>query len=94
MCEERRGGRAVADRIARPLGRLAEHAGGEVLLGVLQLDLLDDRDSIVAHDRAAQLLLDEDAARFGTEGDPHRIGEDTGAARIFSRASERKKSCL
>ena len=92
--EERRGAGAVADRVAGPLGRLAQHARAEVLLGILELDLLGDRDAVVADDRAAPLLLDQDALRLGTEGDPNGVGERRGAAQDLLAGLGAEKSCL
>ena len=49
--EQRGRGRPVAHDVGRALRRLAKHAGAEVLLGILQIDLLDDRDAVVADER-------------------------------------------
>ena len=51
--------RAVADHLARALGRLPDDLGAEVFLVVLQLELLGDRDPIVADKGTPPFLLDE-----------------------------------
>ena len=53
--EHRRGAGAVADGVAGLLGRLAEHLRAEVLLRILEIDLLGDRDAVVADERNAPL---------------------------------------
>ncbi|HLE93513.1 MAG TPA: hypothetical protein VI543_02895 [Sulfuricaulis sp.] len=62
-------------RIAGPLRRLAQHARAEVFLRILELGLLGDGQTIVAHERRAPFLLDRHRFGLGTEGDAHRIGE-------------------
>jgi hypothetical protein len=50
-----------------------------VLLRVLEVDLADDRDTVVGHGRGAELLLEHDVATLGAEGDAHRLGDDVDA---------------
>ena len=62
--------------------------------GSFELDLLGDRDAVVADERAAPLPLDQDALRLGAERHAHGVGERGRAAEDLLRASERKRSCL
>jgi len=76
--EEDGRGRAVAHRVSRADGGLAEHAGSEVLLGILEVHLLGDRDAVVADEGSSPPSLDEDAARLRPQGDANRVGQDGG----------------
>ena len=67
--------RSVADHLARALGRLPNDLGAEVFLVVLQLELLGDRDPIVADKGTAPFLLDEHTLRLRTQRHAHGIGE-------------------
>jgi len=73
--EQRGRGGAVAHDVGRALGRLAEHAGAEVLLRIFEVDLLDDRDAVVAYERRAPLPLDEHALALRPERHANRVGE-------------------
>jgi hypothetical protein len=78
--EDRRRARAVADRVAGLLGRLAQHLRTEVLLRIFELHLLRDRHAVVADEGAPHLLLDQHGLRFRSERDAHGIRELSGAA--------------
>jgi hypothetical protein len=55
-----RGAGAVTDHLASLLGRLTQHAGAEIFLRVLEVEFLGDRHAVIADDRDAPLLLDQD----------------------------------
>jgi hypothetical protein len=57
------------------LGDLLDQLGADLLVGVLQLDLLGDRDTVVGDRGGAPLLLQDDVAALGAEGDLDRVGE-------------------
>src|SRR5207249_6418033 len=60
------GGRAVAGDVGG-LGRhFLQHLCAHVLVGVLQLDLLGDRDAVLRDRGAAELLVDDDVAALRT----------------------------
>ena len=65
--QQRGGRRAVAHQVARPLGGLSNHLSSQVLLVIFQLEFLGDGDAVVADNRTAPFLLDEDALRPRTE---------------------------
>jgi hypothetical protein len=74
-------GADLFDRVRHELadGRI-EHLGAEVLLGILQVHFLRDRDAVVADDRLAPLLLDQHAFRPGAERHADGVRERGGAA--------------
>src|SRR5207248_5876508 len=51
------------------------HLGAHVLDRVLELDLLRDGDPVLGDRRVPELLVDDDVATIGTEGDLHRVGQ-------------------
>ena len=55
MRQDRRRAGAVADHVAGLFRRLTQHAGAKVLLAVLEIEFLGDRDAVVADDRRAPL---------------------------------------
>jgi hypothetical protein len=59
-----------------------------VLELVFKLDLLGDGDAVLGDARGAVCLVDDDIAPLRTESDLYRVGKDTNAARMRSRASE------
>jgi hypothetical protein len=78
--EHRRRRRAVAGEVGR-LGRhFLHHLGAHVLDRIGQLDLLRDGHAVLGDGRGAELLVDDDVAALGTEGDLHRLGELIDAA--------------
>ena len=65
---------SIADHVAGLFRGLSEHAGAEILLRVLEVELLGDGDAIVAHDRRTPLLLDQHrlGSRAQVSRAPHR----------------------
>jgi hypothetical protein len=70
----RRGG-AVTGDVVGLLGDLLDELGADLLVRVVELDLLGDRDAVVGDGGGTPLLLQHDVAALGTEGDAHGIGE-------------------
>ena len=78
--EHRRGRGAVAG-VVGGLGRdFLHHLRAHVLERIGQLDLLRDGDAVLGDRRGAELLVDDDVAALGAEGDLHRVGELIDAA--------------
>ncbi len=74
-----RGGGAVARDVVG-LGRhLLDELGAHVLERVLELDLAGDRDTVVGDRRRPELLLEDDVAALGAEGDLDGVGEPVDA---------------
>src|SRR5690606_35045599 len=67
--EHRRGGRAVAGRVARLRRDLLDHLRAHVLVGVLELDLLGDRDAVLRDGGRAEALLEDHVTSARAEGD-------------------------
>ena len=61
-------------------GSLPQHAHAEVFLRVLELELLRDRDAVIADDRTTPALADQYAAGLRTERDADRVGQQRGTA--------------
>ena len=85
--EDRGGRRAVAGDVGGLGGDLADHLGAHVLERVGQLDLLGDGDAVLGDQGRAELLLDDDVAALGAEGDLDRVGQLVDAAEDAWRAS-------
>ena len=78
--EHGRGGGAVAGDVGR-LGRdFLHHLRAHVLERIGQLDFLGDGDAVLGDGRRAELLVEDDVAALGAEGDLHRLGELIDAA--------------
>ncbi|MNE13675.1 hypothetical protein D3C80_1065170 [compost metagenome] len=75
----RRRAGAIADRLRRALGCLAQHLGAEVLVSVLQVDAFGDGHAIVTDSRATPGALHQHRLRLGAQGDAYGIGELGGA---------------
>src|SRR5208282_5938303 len=73
--ENRGGAGAITDGIASALSGLPDHLSAEIFAGILELDLLGDRDAVVTDHRQAEALLDQDALALGTERDPDGVGQ-------------------
>ena len=71
------GGRrgAVTGDVVGLLGDLLDQLGADLLVGVLELDLLGDRDAVVGDRGGAPLLLQDDVAALRAERDAHGVGE-------------------
>jgi hypothetical protein len=66
-------------------GGLPDDLDAEVLLGILQLELLGDGDTVIADKRAAPFLFNQHALGFWSERHPHGIGEREAAVQhLFS----------
>ena len=83
VSQDRRCARSVTNVLTRLLCGLAQHLGAEVFLRILEIELLGDRDAIIAHERRAPFPLDQDGFGFGTERDADGIGELSRAAHNF-----------
>ena len=74
------GGGAVSGDVVGLLGDLLDQLGADPLVGILELDLLGDRDAVVGDRGGAPLLLQDDVAALRAERDPHRVGQLVHAA--------------
>ena len=74
------GGGAVAGDVGGLAGDFADHLRAHVLERVLQLDFLGDRHAVLGDGRRAELLVEDDVAALGAEGDLHRVGQLVDAA--------------
>ena len=75
-----RGGRAVTGDVVGLLRYFLDQLGADLLVGVLELDLLGDADSVVGDRGCAPLLLQHDVAALGAERHLHGVGENVHAA--------------
>ena len=73
----------IADSIACLLGGLTEHLCSKVLVGILEAELLGDRDPVIAHDRCAERLLDQNRLRFRSERYSYRVRQERSAMKNF-----------
>jgi len=73
--EDGRGGRTVTGDVVGLLGDLLDELGADLLVGVLELDLLGDGDTVVGDGRGAPLLVEHDVAALGAEGDLDGVSE-------------------
>ena len=69
------GGGAVTGDVVGLLGHLLDQLGPDLLVGVLELDLLGDRDAVVGDGGGAPLLVQHDVAALRAEGDPDGVGQ-------------------
>ena len=74
------GGGAVAGDVRRLARDLAHHLRAHVLERVLQLDFLGDGDAVLGDRRRSELLVEDDVAALGAEGDFDRVGQLVDAA--------------
>ena len=73
---EHGGGRgAVTGDVVGLLGDFLDELGADLLVRVLEVDLLGDRDTVVRDRGGAPLLLEHDVAALRAEGDADRVGE-------------------
>jgi hypothetical protein len=75
LSQHRRRRRAVAGYIVGLLGDLLDQLGAEALERILELDLLGDGDAVIRDGRRPPLLLEDDVAALGSEGDLDRVGQ-------------------
>ena len=85
-----RGRRAVTGDVVGLGGDLLGELGAEVLVRVVQLDLLGDRDAVVGDRGGAPLLVDDDVAAPRAERHLDRVGElvDAALERLARRVVE------
>ena len=83
----RRGG-AVARDVAGLAGDFAHELGAHVFVGILKLDLLGDRDTVLGDGRGAEFLVEDDVAAGWPEGCLD------GASEFLDAAQERVPGCL
>ena len=74
-CEHGGGGGAVAGDVVGLLGDFLDELGADLLVRVLEIDLLGDRDAVVGDRGGAPLLLEHDVAALRAEGDADGVGE-------------------
>ena len=75
LSEYRSGRGSVSGHVCGLGGNLLDHLGTHVLDGVLELDLLGDRNAVLGDSRSTELLVDDHVAALGTERDLHSIGQ-------------------
>ena len=73
--EHRRGRGAVTGDVVGLLGDFLDELGADLLVRVLEVDLLGDRDAVVRDRGGAPLLLEDDVAALRAEGDADGVGE-------------------
>src|SRR6266487_2587616 len=69
------GGGPVTGDVVGLLGYFLDQLGADLLVGLLELDLLGDRDAIVGDGGSAPLLLEHDVAALGAQRHLHSIGK-------------------
>ena len=69
------GGGAVAGDVGGLGGDFLHHLGAHVLVGVFELDFLGDGDAVLGDGGRAELLVEDDVAALGAEGDLDGVGE-------------------
>ena len=78
--EHGRGGGAVTGDVVGLGGDLLGELRAHVLVGVVELDLTGDGDTVVGDGRSAELLVDDDVAALGAERHLDGVGERVDAA--------------
>src|SRR5205814_5714099 len=76
-------------------GNFFHELGAHVLVGVLQLDLLRDRDAVVRDRRRPELLVEDDVPAARSQGHPDGVRQLVYAAleRVPSRGIELQLLC-
>jgi len=70
---------------------MTEHLCSKVLVGILEAELLGDRDPVIAHDRCAERLLDQNRLRFRSERYSYRVRQERSAMKnFFSRRATKE----
>ncbi len=85
LAEDGGGGGAVTGDVVGLGGDLLGELGADVLERVLELDLLGDGDAVVGDRGGAELLVEDDVAALGAEGDLDGVGQGVNA--ILHRSS-------
>ena len=80
LSEDRRRRGAVTGDVVGLLGDLLDELGADLLEGLVELDLLGDRDAVVRDRGGAPLLLEHDVAATRAEGHLDGVGQDVQAA--------------
>jgi hypothetical protein len=86
VSENGRGAGAVAHQIAGLLRRLTQHSRAEIFFRILEIELLGNRNPVIADDGRALLFFDQ--YRFGPRSESHtnRVRELCGTAQdLFPR---------
>jgi len=73
--QDRRGRGAVAGHVAGLARHFAHQLGADVLVGVLELDLLRDRHTVLGDGRGAEFLVEDHVASGRSERRLHGLGE-------------------
>ena len=76
--------------VGRLAGDLAHHLRAHVLERILQIDLLGDGHAVLGNRRRSELLVEDDVAALGAEGDLDRVGQLIDAARESPAATARR----
>ena len=79
LAQDGGGRRAVTGDVVGLGGDLLGELRADVLERVVQLDVLGDRHAVVGDRRRAELLLEDDVAALGAEGDLDGVGEGVDA---------------
>ena len=79
--QHRRRRRAVTGRVRGLAGDFAHHLGAHVLERVLEVDFLGHRHAVLGDGGGAELLVEDDVAALGAEGDLHRVRQLVHAAK-------------
>ncbi len=69
------GGGAVAGDVVGLLRDFLDQLGADLLVRILEIDLLGDGHAVVGDRGGAPLLLEDDVAALGAEGDAYGVGE-------------------
>src|ERR1700694_2227592 len=78
--QHHRGGRAVTGDVVRLARDFLDELRAHVLEGVLQLDLLRNRDAVVRDRRGTELLVEYDVPALGADGNPNGVRDLVDAA--------------
>ena len=73
--EDGGGRRAVTGDVVGLLGDFLDQLGADPLVGILEVDLLGDRDAVVGDRGGAPLLLEHDVAALRPERDADGVGQ-------------------
>jgi len=80
LTEHRRRRRAVTGHVRRLARHFTDHLRAHVLERVLEFDFLRDGHAVLGNRRRSELLVEDDVAALGAEGDLHRVGQLVHAA--------------
>ena len=80
LSEDGGGGGAIACDVVGLLRNFLDEFGADALEGIFEFDLLGDGDAVLRDRRSAPLLVEDDIAALGAEGDLDGVGEEVEAA--------------